>query len=163
MMKRINWFCIAIFIVFTGSCSEIAEFLNQPGHKGVVVTDSDLTWQARIREINGKTIFLVLVKNKPAIDTINLQSLMKTSIYSIDKVISNKIDFKLYTGELDYWTGSGEYYVLFVVPDKRAENVSQIYLSKQRHDFYAETTRMTNIDFMPPVDMNIDISGILPF
>jgi hypothetical protein len=36
-------------------------------------------------------------------------------------------------------------------------------MSKQPHNFYAENTYLTNIDFMPAVDIDLDIKDMLPF
>jgi hypothetical protein len=163
MRKKILWICLAGFAIFTGSCGEMSEFLKQPPHKSIIITDSDPNWTARIKEINNTSIFLALIKNKPDINNLNASSLIKNSVYSIDDVRNNRINFKLYTGELNYWTGNGEYWVVFVVPDKRLEHISYVYASKQRHNFYAEETRLTNVDFMPAVKTNIDLGGLLPF
>jgi hypothetical protein len=148
--------------MFMGACQDVASFLKQPANKTIVITDSDLTWSARIRDINDKTIFLALFDSAPDINAMNISALMK-SVYSIGKVIDNKIDFRLYTDGVDYWRESGDYWVVLVLPNERVSYISLVYASRGRQNFNAQRVYMTNTDFMPPVNANLDISGVLPF
>jgi hypothetical protein len=154
--------CLTVFIILLGSCEAAESFFEQPPHKTIVVTDSDAAYPARISDINNKTILLALSSGKPDPNNIDINTLMD-SVYTIGRVTRNKINLKLYSGAADYWTGSGYYWILFVLPDGRAEHISLGYISKQPHNFYAENTYLNNIDFMPPIDLNLDISSVLPF
>jgi hypothetical protein len=153
---------IAILLVPLVSCSDVMDFLEQPTHKTIIISDSDSDYPAQIKDINNKTILLALTTIRPVPQTIKMSELM-SSVYTIGKVTRNKINLKLYSNGIDYWTGDGSFWVIFVLPDERAEHISWAYASKQPHSFYAENTYLNNIDFMPPVDINIDTSGMLPF
>jgi hypothetical protein len=148
--------------MFIGACQDIESFLEQPVNKTIVITDSDPTWGAQIRNINDKTVFLALLESEPTINDINISTLMKF-VYSIGKVTNNKIDFRLYINGVDYWRGNGDYWVVFVLPNERVSHISWVYASKGFQNFDEQRVYMTNTDFMPPVDANLDISGVLPF
>ncbi|MDR2097049.1 MAG: hypothetical protein LBP37_00845 [Spirochaetaceae bacterium] len=155
----------AVFFVSCENSSlggKIKEFIEQPPYKTITVSDSDPAWPARISDINNKVILLMLSSQEPKVSEIN-DTLFKTSVYTIGKVTRNKISLKLYHNKIEYWTGNGNYWVVFVLPDGRAEHISWMYVSRQPHDFYDENTYLTNIDFMPAVNINIDTTDMLPF
>jgi hypothetical protein len=166
---------ILVFTVFVASCSEVAsqvagkleEQFKQPPHRTITIKDIDQTWPARISDINGQDVLLALVTQQPslqpnAFDASYVESLMK-SIYALGPVRDNMTRLKLYSSTANYWTGSGSYWILFVLPDKALTTITWVYLSKGPHSIYAEDTQLYNIDFMPPVNLNLDISGIVPF
>jgi hypothetical protein len=161
---KIPFVMIAVLgISVFGSCSEeISKLFEESPNKAIVITDQDLSYATKIRDINSKVIFLALVELRPSFTNINMSDLMN-SIYSIGRIKNNKIELKLYSGSAAYWTGTGNYWILFILPDGRAEHISHIYLSKEPHDFYDEDTYLINTDFMPPVAIDLDISGVLPF
>jgi hypothetical protein len=167
-MWRCGFLLLLLCTVFFVSCEnnnveeKIKEFFERPPYKTITVSDSDPAWPARISDINNKVILLALSPKKPKESEINA-TLFKTSVYTIGKVTGNKIRLKLYHNEIEYWTGNGNYWVVFVLPDGRVEHISWMYISKQPHNFYAENTYLTNIDFMPAVNINIDTTDMLPF
>ncbi|MDR2658609.1 MAG: hypothetical protein LBC27_01280 [Spirochaetaceae bacterium] len=158
-MYVLSFFALIISLV---SCDDLEEFFEQPAHKTIIISDSDPDYAARISEINNKTILLALTTVRPVPQSIDMSELLN-SVYTIGKVTRNKINLKLYSNGVDYWTGNGSYWIIFVLPDGRADYISWAYISKQPHNFYAENTYLNNIDFMPPVFVDMDTSGILPF
>jgi hypothetical protein len=160
MLYRV--FGLVLLTLFLGSCEDIEEFIEQRPYKTITISDSDPEWTAHISDVNNKTILLALTPKKPKESDMNSE-LFKTSIYAIGKVTNNKIHLRLYHNEAKYWTGNGNYWVVFVLPDGRAEHISWMYISKQMHNFYAEDTYLTNIDFMPPVDIDYDTKDMMPF
>jgi hypothetical protein len=163
MLRRyIYVLCLAVLIFSLVSCDEVMDFLEQPPHKTIIISDSDTSYPAQIKDINNKVILLALTDIRPVPQSIEVSKLMN-SVYTIGKVSNNKINLKLYSNAIDYWKGGGDYWILFLLPDGRAEHISLVYISKQPHNFYAENTYLNNIDFMPPVDIDFDTSGILPF
>jgi len=78
-------------------------------------------------------------------------------------VQNNTIKLKIFSGALKYWTGTGSYWVFFVIPE--GETITHLYMSKEGHYFSTKTTYLVNTDFQPPIllDPPIDISGTLPF
>ncbi|MDR0409159.1 MAG: hypothetical protein LBH18_02000 [Spirochaetaceae bacterium] len=162
MKRHIYGICFVVLAALSASCEAAMDFLEQPPHKTIIVSDSDPDYPARIKDINNKTILLALTTIRPVPQDINMEELLN-SVYTIGKVTRNKISLKLYHGGIDYWRDGGDYWVVFVLPDGRAEHISWAYVSKQPHNFYAENTYLNNIDFMPPIDINLDTSGYLPF
>lgn len=160
MVYRI--FGLALLTIFLGSCEAVKDFVEQPEHKTITISDSDPEWTARISEINNKTIILALTPQQPTGADIS-PMLFRTFVYAMGKVTGNKIYLKLYENEITYWTGSGNYWVVFFLPDESGRHISLMYVSKQAYDFYAENTYLTNEDFMPPVDIDLDTAYILPF
>jgi hypothetical protein len=161
-MKRYRYgFCIAVFFIFAVSCQQISDFLEQPANKTILITDSDPSDPTSIRRINGKDVFLALLESKPDLSAINASALIK-SVYSIGKVTGNKIDLRLHHEGVDYWSGSGDYWVIFAQLEND-NRISRAYASKNRKNFHSQRTYLTNTDFMAPVDVDIDINGVLPF
>jgi hypothetical protein len=153
--------CIAVFSIFAVSCQQASDFLGQSANKTIVITDSDPSDPTSIRRINGKDVFLALLESKPDVSAINASALIK-SVYSIGKVTGNKIDLRLHYDGVDYWRGYGDYWVIFALLES-GNRISWAYASKSMKNFYAQRTYLTNTDFMAPVDVDIDINGVLPF
>ena len=169
MAAFIQGLCLAVTIFFLGSCKEMAEVFeeqfSQPPHKTIRIRDSDKTWFAQISDINGQDVLLALTKVQPDPSSFTksyIEDLMQ-SVYALGPVKGNAINLKLYSGALDYWTGSGDYYILFVLPDKSLSTITWAYLSKEMHSIYATSTQLYNTDFLPPYKLNLDISGMMPF
>jgi hypothetical protein len=161
MKRREYGLWIAIFSMFTVSCQQVSDFLEQPVNKTIVITDSDQSWPTSIRGINGKDVFLALLESKPDVSAINASAMIK-AVYSIGKVNGNKIDLRLHYDGVDYWRGNGDYWVMFALLEP-GNRVSRAYSSKGMQNFNSERTYLTNTDFMAPVNVDIDINGVLPF
>jgi hypothetical protein len=160
---------VAFFVVFLGSCNEVTAVLDeefqQPSHKTIKIRDIDENWPAQISDIAGRDVLLTLTASAPAMGNFTLgyvESLTKFA-FALGPVKGNAINLKLYSGTADYWTGSGNYWIVFVLPDKSLSTISHVYLSKVPHNIYAENTQLYNIDFMPPFEVTLDISGIMLF
>jgi hypothetical protein len=161
-MKRCKYgLWIVVFSIFAFSCQQAANFLEQPVNKTIVITDSDPAWLASIKKINGKDVFLALFESQPDVNAINASAMIK-SVYSIGKVTGNKIDLKLHYDGLDYWRGTGDYWVMFALMEP-GNRVSWVYSSKGMQNFSTQRTYLTNTDFMAPVNVDADINGVLPF
>ena len=160
MLYRI--FGLALLTIFQGSCEAVEDFVEQPEHKTITISDSDPDWTARISDINDKTIILALMPLRPTAADITPR-LFRNFVYAMGKVTRNKIHLKLYKNRIEYWTGTGSYWVVFVLPDENATHISLMYVSKQAYGFYTDDTYLTNIDFMPPVDIDLETKYILPF
>jgi hypothetical protein len=124
-------------------------------------------WPAQISDINGQDVILALTVSPPNLspDQFTLkyvESLMK-SIFALGPVKGNAINLKLYYGTANYWTGSGDYYILFILPDKALNTITWVYLAKEKHLVYEAATQLYNTDFLPPYKLNLDISGVMPF
>jgi hypothetical protein len=145
----------------------LEEQFPQPLYKVIKIRDNSDTWPAQISSINGQDVLLALTSKQPDSDPsiftkTYFESLMR-SVYALGPVKGNAINLRLYSGTGDYWTGSGSYWILFVLPDKALNTITWVYLSKEMHGIYAETTQLYNTDFMPPYQLNLDISGVMPF
>jgi hypothetical protein len=138
------------------------DFLKRPENKSIVITDSDSTWPALIREMNGQPVFIALCDIEPDVDAISTSDMMNT-VYCMGEVTKDRIDFRLYDKKMEYWTASGDYWVLIALMNKPATRISRVYLSKKMIPFYSERTYLTNTDFMEPVDVDIEIDSIRPF
>jgi hypothetical protein len=162
MMRCKYGLFIAVFSVFTGSCQDVADFLEQPENKSIVITDSDLKWPTLMQELNGKPIFLGLRDSMPVVNDLSTSEMMEY-IYSIGEVTRNKIDFRLYIEKTEYWAGYGDYWVVLALMNRSATHISQVYISKGMFQFYSERTYLTNADFSAPIYVDIEVDGILPF
>jgi hypothetical protein len=144
----------------------LEERFPQPQHKTIRIRDNSTTLPAQIHSINGQDVLLALTTSRNSDPTkftkAYFESLMR-SVYALGPVKGNAINLKLYSGTGDYWTGSGDYWILFVLPDKALSTITWVYLSKERHNIYAESTQLYNTDFMPPYELDLDISGVMPF
>jgi hypothetical protein len=173
MMKRYIYILSFVVLVFSFvSCSKAAElfdqsmeFLAQPEHKNIIISDSNAEWPVQIKDINNKIILLSLLGSKPDdLTTLKKSDLLNSnSIYTIGKVSKNRIVLKLYNKTVEYWTGKGSYYVVFLTSDAQDANKSMGYISTAAHSFNATNTYLNNGDFAGPVELNININGALPF
>jgi hypothetical protein len=141
------------------------EFLEQPEHKNIIISDSKAEWQVQIKDINNKVILLSLLDSIPEDPTTLKKSdlLNSNSIYTIGKVAKNRIMLKLYSRGVEYWTGKGSYYVIFLVSDEQDANKSTGYVSAGSYSFNATNTYLNNGNFSSPGTLNINIKGSLPF
>jgi hypothetical protein len=132
-------------------------------YKRIVIYDTDPLYKVQIKDLNGQRVILALwdAKTEPAFDKITGEELMEKP-FSIGEIKNSSIDLKL-SYMLDRWTDSGDYWVLFALPDKRGDKVSNGYISKEPHRIFKQTTWLFNGDFMLPVILNIDLTGVLPF
>jgi hypothetical protein len=173
MRTWIQVLCFAVFIIFLGSCNDATEALGKmvdkqfekPPHKTIKIKDVDNTWPAKISDINGQDVLLALTSSEPdptQFTAAYVESLMR-SVFALGPVKDNTINLKLYSGTLDYWTGSGDYWILFVLPNKSLSKITSVYLSNGSYRIYSENTLLYNTDFMPPYQLNLDLSGVLPF
>jgi hypothetical protein len=105
---RLGAAVFTVFALFTGSCAEIFDFIEQPANKTAVITDIDRTQPPLISDMNGKMIFLALLREGQTIDELSFL-LMRDYIRGAGEVANNRICLKLYAGRADYWTDSGSY------------------------------------------------------
>jgi hypothetical protein len=173
MMKRYIYILSFVVLFFSFvSCNKAAElfeqsmeFLEQPAHKTIIISDSKADWPVQIKDINNKVILLSLLSSIPE-DPATLKKsdlLNSNSIYTIGKVSKNRIVLKLYNKTVEYWTGKGSYYVVFLASDAQDLNKSMGYVSTEAHSFNATNTYLNNGDFGGPLELNIDIRSSLPF
>jgi hypothetical protein len=161
--------CLVIFTTFLASCDAVSEVLEeqfpQPPHKTIKIRDSSNSknWPVKIDELaqmKGQDVLLALTKIQPDpkkfADTSYVESLI-TSVYALNNIGMIRSGLKLYSGTLNYWTGSGDYWVIFVLPDKSLSKISSLYLSKGKHHIYAENTQLYNIDFLGPIELDLEI------
>jgi hypothetical protein len=113
--------------------------------------------------INGNYIMLVLydASRDPSFNNIDESELMSYP-FAIGEIKDGLIDLKL-TSKLDYWMGEGNYWIMFFLPNGRGEKISNGYISKEPHYVYKNITYFSNKDFMPPVVINLDLTGMVPF
>jgi hypothetical protein len=169
-----------------------AELLKQPEHKTITISDSaddnypnwgvelelikglynwyfsPKSYPPQIKDINNKIVLVSLLRDDllTLIMDGGLQKsdfLNSKSIYTIGRVTNNKINLKLYTNGVDYWTGTGKYYILFLISENDASKLSDVYYSPMPHDFSTANTHLNNIDFLGPWPFSIDITDTLPF
>lgn len=148
--------CVAAF-----SKCDTPLFEKQPV-KVIYVTDSDPSYTTvQIKELENRHLVVALLENTPSVAGISAEEIMAAP-YSIGKVESGAIRLRLTSG-LDYWNGKGSYWVIFFLIDGRADTIDKVYISKTKHSISKATTYLSNNDFMPRIDINVDISGFLPF
>jgi hypothetical protein len=154
------------------SCNKAAElfeqpmeFLEQPAHKNIIISDSNAEGSVQIKNINNKVILLSLLGSMPENPaTLKKSDLLNSnSIYTIGKVSKNRIVLKLYNRSVEYWTGRGSYYVVFLTSDEQDANKSTGYVSTGAHSFNASNTYLNNGDFLPLGTLDINITSSLPF
>jgi hypothetical protein len=161
--------CLVIFTTFLASCDAVSEVLEeqfpQPPHKTIKIRDSSNSenWPVNIRELSkmkDQDVLLALTPNQPdPKEFINASYVEKliTSVYALNRISRISSGLPLHSGTLDYWTGSGNYWVIFVLPDRSLSKISSLYLSKGRHHIYADTTQLYNVDFLGPIELNLEI------
>ncbi|MDR2601575.1 MAG: hypothetical protein LBC53_03880 [Spirochaetaceae bacterium] len=82
--------------------------------------------------------------------------------FSVGQIVDGVFEKKLVDTGLNYWVGSGSYWIVFVMADGKMSKVELGYLSKQKVYIAKNShiTRLTNLDFMGSVQMLIDIADM---
>jgi hypothetical protein len=174
MRTWIQALCLVVFTTFFVSCYEIVdeiagmleEQFPQPPHKTIKIKDSSGSenWPVHISEIAGQDVLLALTDKQPNPSNLDVESIMTSQVYALGEVRKDgTINLKLFHNVGDYWTGSGNYWIFFVLPDKSLSTITWLYMSKGSHNIYAENTQLYNTDFVGPIVLDIDISGVVPF
>lgn len=155
-MKFISLLTLVICLC---SCSEL---ITKHPHKDIVISDTDMDYRSvRIKDIEGEYVIVVLIEGTPNLAGMGVQDITN-SPYSIGKVEKGIINVRL-SELVDYWDGSGSYWVAFFIPNGSATKISWGYCSKEAISLFQPVTYMSNKDFMPRIALNIDISGLLDF
>jgi hypothetical protein len=163
-MKLVRAFLILLLPFTFSACkaSGVSNLFNEP-YKKIMIADADPNYPVQINELTGNYIMLVLydAKRDPSFDNIDETELM-TYPFALGKIENGVIDVKL-SEMLTYWTGEGNYWIMFFLPDGRGEKISNGYISKEPHYIHKDISYFNNKDFMLPVLLNLDLSGTLPF
>ncbi|MDR2509691.1 MAG: hypothetical protein LBC77_03490 [Spirochaetaceae bacterium] len=157
MPRQFFYAVIAAGLMFLGGCGDL---FQKQLFKSVFITDITQS-QPQIKSLEGDYIILALFETVPDLTQITGSDLISMP-YSIGRVDNGKINVRMSTG-VDYWSGSGNFWVAFFVPDGRAERISWAYLSTSEIEIKNETTYLYNNDFMPGSLINLDLSGFFPF
>jgi hypothetical protein len=152
-----------LLCVGLAGCDRLSDVAPQASEqKRVDIKDTDLKHQFTIRSIpETDYILLALAESKPNVSNPNISALMKSNVTIGKRSRAGFLDLPIYEGFLDYWTGSGSYWVVFVQLNSNATFASRIVISKEKMDFYDRTTYLRNVDFMLPLELDLDIGDIL--
>jgi hypothetical protein len=134
---------------------------DREASKNIIITDIDPVYQVQIHALTDEQrIILVLwdAATQPNPNEIRSDQLLKMP-FSIGKIQNGVINVRL-SEQLDWWTGTGNYWILFLLVDQRGEKAYSGYISKEPHYINEKTTRIYNKDFMLPVTLNLDLSGV---
>jgi hypothetical protein len=172
--RRFNYLltALAAVLVLTGifagcgatGSSLIDKLPENEKYKRIIIYDTDSAYQVQIHELReDERIILALwdAATEPVLTDISGEELM-TLPFAISKIQNNTLDVRL-SEQLDWWDGTGNYWVLFVVTDAPGTKVTVGYLSKEPRCIDKKTTYLFNKDFMLPAILDIDLTGVLPF
>jgi len=111
----------------------------------------------KISDFEEKYIILCLAETIPDIYSISMEYILECP-YSITRVRDSIIDTKL-TSKLDYWDGTGAYWIVFLVPDNKMSKITAGYISKEAHDVSQKVIYASNDDFMKVIYEEIDVEN----
>jgi hypothetical protein len=158
--------CLVVFTTFLASCDAMSEMLEkqfpQPTRKTIRIRDDPYSPDdsAKMSDID-QDVLLVLTKVQPDPNMFTvsyIEFLKRTEVCALNRVNN----LKLFENVVNYWTGSGTYWIFFVLPDKSLSRITWLYRSKGQHLIDAETTLLYNTDFEHPMKLDLDISGMIP-
>ena len=153
----------AVCIVFLTTCDKFT-FDMSPSRTIVISESSVPTAEMHLSDIDpNQFIILALLREVGSDWAANLQLADLTgTAFSIGRVENKKFERKLVNINLDYWVGSGSYWIAFVMADGQMKYVNLGYLSKQPVHISSKNpiTYLTNLDFAGNVEMKIDISDL---
>ncbi|GMO22696.1 MAG: hypothetical protein LBG79_01495 [Spirochaetaceae bacterium] len=150
-------FCFILSLFLFLSCS--SGIFEKHDHKDLIISDTDPNYQVQIKDIEGKYIIVVLIEGTPNLNSLTADDIIN-SPYSIGRVKTGIINVRL-SKILDYWDGSGSYWIAFLLPTDNGRKVTLGYLSKGMTFFDQSITFVSNDDFDPPLPLNIDIGNML--
>lgn len=153
-----------IFAVILGGVSSCQVVFEKQTYKRLIISDIDSLPQSTavsIQAIEGEYALVVLLANWPDLSKLSVDQIL-SSPYAVTKVKDGIIDTKL-SAKFDYWDGAGAYWIVILLPDSRAETVSYGFLSKDVHSFFQKITYVSSMDIAPPVKLNLDLRGFIPF
>ena len=160
---------IAVCVITFSSCPENLTFTASPSRTISIRDTNAEVYEMRLNEIN-KNLFIIIALLKEVTtdwaSTLSQDDLTETA-FSVNQIENGYFETKFVKASLDYWVGSGSYWVAFVMADSRMTKIELGYLSKEKI-YFAENANhieLTNLDFMGSVEMEIDIKDMffVPF
>ncbi|MDR2521116.1 MAG: hypothetical protein LBC72_00985 [Spirochaetaceae bacterium] len=160
-------FIVAPFVAFLAAglttCDNFTFDLSPS--RTIVISESTVeTADMHLSDIGPNDFMLLALLRDVGSDwaqNLQLADLTQTA-FTIGRIENKKFERKLVNFNLDYWTGSGSYWIAFVMADGQMKYINLGYLSKQPVHISAKNpiTYLTNLDFAGNVEMKIDISDL---
>ncbi|GMO33022.1 MAG: hypothetical protein Ta2F_09000 [Termitinemataceae bacterium] len=161
IMKFMHIFILILTLLQFTNCDTLQESMEKSDTKTIIIIDSDPNYEFRVSKIGKNNYILVaLVEEKPNTQNIDVNELFDSNI-ALGKVQNNMINLPIYQNFLDHWTSTGSFWVICIELNSRATYASNAYISKEKEDFDAVNTYLTNKDFMLPVYLNVDLGNLL--
>ena len=168
-MRKLFTGLIIACVMTLSSCPDKLTFTTTPAYTVSIEDTTAPTYDMRLGDIN-KDLFIIVALLKEVTpdwaNTLSQEDLTGTA-FSVNQIVNGHFETKLVKANLDYWAGSGSYWIAFVMADRRMDRVQLGYLSKEKIYFpeKGNLIKLTNLDFMGSVEMEIDISGMfyVPF